>query len=155
MLHSSAGSDLPCHIALLGYGGLLPFAGLATLLWIQPEHASHWTRALYGYGAVILSFVGALHWGVAMSSPMLGRLMRRKAFIWSVVPALIGWPATFTDHSIAGVMLIAGFWMQLYQDHKLAGSGGLPEWYLPLRWQLSVVATCCLAAAILHSAVFA
>ena len=58
---------LPRHVAWLGYGGLLPFVGLAALAGFDPHHLLAWSDALVGYGAVILSFIGALHWGVAMS----------------------------------------------------------------------------------------
>jgi hypothetical protein len=60
---------LPRHVAWLGYGGLLPFVGLAALAGFDPHHLLAWSDALVGYGAVILSFIGALHWGVAMSAP--------------------------------------------------------------------------------------
>ena len=54
---------LPATVAWLGYGGLLPFVFLATAIFIDPDHAPLWGDALTAYGAIILSFVGALHWG--------------------------------------------------------------------------------------------
>jgi len=49
--------------AWLGYGGLIPFIVLAPASLLDHHHGWTWSDALYGYGAIILSFVGALHWG--------------------------------------------------------------------------------------------
>ncbi len=136
----------PTEVFWLGYGGLLPFIGLAVLLGADAQRAALWSQALVGYAAVILSFVGALHWGFAMSLPGLGPGLRRRALVWSVVPALLAWPATLLPGSVASGILVAGFALHLVQDLRLAGPAGLPAWYLPLRWRLSLVAGLCLLA---------
>lgn len=136
----------PRHVAWLGYGGLLPFVGLAALVWLDPARGATWADALVGYGAVILAFVGALHWGIAMSAPDLDAGRRRRAFVWSVVPALLAWPATVLTGPWASSLLVVGFVLHLLQDHRLADPAGLPAWYLPLRWRLSLVACSCLLA---------
>ena len=59
-------SAIPQRVALLGYGGLLPFIATAFGSVLDGAHAALWLDALHAYGAVILSFVGALHWGFAM-----------------------------------------------------------------------------------------
>ena len=138
--------DLPTHVAWLGYGGLLPFVGLSILTVADPHRAPAWSDALVGYGAVILSFVGALHWGFAMSAARLDTTQRRQAFVWSVVPALMAWPATVLAGSAASLILVLGFALHLAQDRRLAGPAELPTWYLPLRWRLTIVAIVCLLA---------
>lgn len=138
--------DIPALVAWLGYGGLLPFIGLAVLSAVDAPRAPWWSQALVGYGAVILSFVGAVHWGLAMALPHLDPLLRRRAFAWSVVPALIAWPATVLAGPAASGLLVLGFALHLLQDHRLAGPAQLPAWYLPLRWHLTVVASACLLA---------
>jgi hypothetical protein len=133
-------AQIPAHVAWLGYGGLLPFVALAVLHAADGPRAALWAQALVGYGAVILSFVGALHWGVAMSAPGLDAMRRRRAFAWSVVPALLAWPALVLPGAAAAGLLVLGFALHLVADHRLAGPAGLPAWYLPLRWRLSSVA---------------
>ena len=61
----------PRTVAWLGYGGLIPFLSLTTASLLDRHHAAVWSDALYGYAAIILSFVGALHWGLAMGLPGL------------------------------------------------------------------------------------
>lgn len=134
----------PSYVAWLGYGGLLPFIGLAVLIWADAQRAAAWSEGLLGYGVVVLSFVGALHWGVAMSTSGLDPRLRRETFIWSVVPALLAWSATFLVGGAASVILVLGFVLHLVQDRRLAGTAELPAWYLPLRWRLTVVASICL-----------
>ncbi|MDO9599983.1 MAG: DUF3429 domain-containing protein [Azoarcus sp.] len=133
-------------MALLGYGGLLPFVLLAVAVFVDGEIASRGRDALLAYGGVILSFVGALHWGFAMSLAALSPRQRTLCFIWSVVPALLAWPALLVDTTTANVLLIGGFLSTYWQYRRLAVSVGLPGWYLPLRSRLTVVACLCLIA---------
>jgi hypothetical protein len=83
----------PKRVALLGYGGLLPFIGLSIGSVVDHHHALIWVDALHAYGAVILSFVGALHWGFAMLANDLDDAERDARYLWSVIPALLAWPA--------------------------------------------------------------
>ncbi len=134
-------------VALLGYSGLVPFAGLATAVWIDPARATLWYGALTGYGAVILSFVGALHWGFAMTLDDLSAGERDRRFVWSVVPSLLAWAALLVPPVAAALVLIAAFVTHVVEDHRLGRAGRLPPWYLPLRLRLTLIASACLAAA--------
>ncbi len=136
---------LPRSAALLGFGGLLPFVGLALTAFVDRHHGIVWADALVAYGAVILSFVGALHWGFAMALPAMPQALRRNCFVWSVVPALLAWPAVMLEPAFGAPLLVAGFVAHIWQDHRLAGRVVLPDGYLPLRRQLSIVACVCLA----------
>lgn len=136
---------LPRSAAWLGYGGLLPFIGLALVAWVDRHHGLVWADALVAYGAVILSFVGALHWGFAMGLPGMPQALRRNAFVWSVIPPLIAWPAVMLEPRLGAPLLIIGFLAHLWQDHRLSGQVRLPDWYLPLRRQLSSIASVSLA----------
>ncbi len=150
---SDAHTKLPPYVALLGYGGLIPFVGLASLLWLDAQRVTTWSQALISYGAVILSFVGAVYWGVAMSVSTLNESQRQRAFVWSVAPALFAWFATMMVDAVALLILLLGFVAQFVQDHRFANAAGLPAWYLPLRKQLTFVVCCCLLASLLHSAI--
>ncbi len=138
-------SSRPAAIPWLGYGGLLPFAGTALACWLDPSHRSLWTELLLGYGAVILSFVGALHWGFAMVHPATAGRPMNGMYAWSVMPSLLGWLALLVQPAAGATLLIAGFLAHYRQDLRLARVLTLPAWYLPLRLQLTTVACICLA----------
>lgn len=137
---------MPPTVAWLGYGGLLPFLLLATASLLDRNHGALLNQALAAYGAIILSFIGALHWGLAMTLPGLNERQRSAWYAWSVAPALIAWPAMLLSPRMAAPLLIAGFIAHYLQDRRLAGQAMLPGWYLPLRLRLSTVACICLSA---------
>ncbi|HEX5674745.1 MAG TPA: DUF3429 domain-containing protein [Azonexus sp.] len=144
---------LPRTVAWLGYGGLLPFLALTPASLLDHHHGAVWSDALYAYGAIILSFIGALHWGLAMSLPELTERQRSACFAWSVVPALIAWPAVLFSPPLAAPLLVFGFIAHYLQDRRLARQATLPGWYLPLRLRLTSVAVVCLIAGVFASGV--
>ena len=144
---------LPRTVAWLGYGGLLPFLALTPASLLDHHHGAVWSDALYAYGAIILSFIGALHWGLAMSLPELTERQRSACFAWSVVPALIAWPAVLFSPPLAAPLLVVGFIAHYLQDRRLASQATLPGWYLPLRLRLTSVAVVCLVAGVFASGV--
>jgi hypothetical protein len=144
---------LPRTVAWLGYGGLIPFLVLTPASLLDYHYGGLWSDALYAYGAIILSFIGALHWGLAMSLPELSERQRSALFLWSVVPALIAWPAVLFSPPIAAPLLVFGFIAHYLQDRRLARQASLAVWYLPLRLRLTSVAVVCLIAGVFASAV--
>ena len=144
---------LPRTVAWLGYGGLIPFLVLTPASLLDYHYGALWSDALYAYGAIILSFIGALHWGLAMSLPELSERQRSALFLWSVVPALIAWPAVLFSPPIAAPLLVFGFIAHYLQDRRLARQASLAVWYLPLRLRLTSVAVVCLIAGVFASAV--
>ncbi|MFV3402948.1 MULTISPECIES: DUF3429 domain-containing protein [Pseudomonas] len=136
-------STLPAaRFALLGYAGLLPFLGCTALIFFYQDGRAFASLMLISYGAVILSFVGALHWAFAMALEGLAAEERRDRLRWSVVPALIGWVSLLLPAPWAYVTLVLGFVSHLKQDRKLLES--VPGWYPSMRAHLTVVASVCL-----------
>jgi hypothetical protein len=129
---------------------LLPFVGLAAaggVLRARGDAAvdqAAVTQGILAYGAVILSFVGALHWGFAIGIPGLDRTVRDRSFIWSVMPALLAWLCLLLPPFAACLGLIAGFALHYGCDRRLPYLAQLPAWYLPLRLRLTAVACVCL-----------
>jgi hypothetical protein len=132
-----ATSQPPNVVALLGYGGLLPFLVALSAIAMDPVHGVVWLALQQAYGAVILSFVGALHWGIAMTSVQLSDSQRTRAYLWSVVPALLAWPALMVTGLLASGLLVVGFTLHYFQDSRLVTKVELPAWYLPLRGRLT------------------
>lgn len=137
--------SLPNIVAWLGYGGLIPFLVFAGLSLTEPAHQIIYRGALLSYGAVILSFVGAIQWGFAMITPELTDSQRRSGYIWSVVPALMAWFTVFLGPVTSALILIFGFLVQYWRDLALSSQMSLPRWFLPLRLRLTFVACISLA----------
>ena len=136
----------PALVAWLGYGGLLPFIALTAASLLDTPRSGVLQTLLLNYGAVILSFVGALHWGFAMGTLPMSERMRGISFAWSVVPALLAWLALLLDPIAGSALMAAGFASHYVQDWRLARQTSLPAWYLPMRLQLSLVAALSLLA---------
>jgi hypothetical protein len=143
-MNLSSSISPPRYVFLLGYGGLLPFIGLALLILTSLDDRPFWAVALVNYGAVILSFIGALHWGFAMSVQNMSAELRRDRLIWSVIPALIAWLSTLLPVPVGCLLLVIGFVVHLWQDRRLVQVVSLHAWYLPMRLRLTAVACVCL-----------
>ena len=129
---------------LLGLGGLIPFlaAGLGAVS-LDPVQAGRMLAALIAYGAVILAFLGAVHWGFALAPlPSLPQVQRARLLL-GVAPALIGWAALLMTIALpaeaALALLIAGFIATLAAEARAGGQGLVPAGYVWLRWGLSIV----------------
>jgi len=129
----------------LGYLGLLPFV-VPTIFLFFDFHHLYMCHFLIAYGAVILSFVGALQWAFAMLMELTAK-MRRWTFVWSVMPALAAWVALSVLQWLAFIILPIGFGFALLMDQRLARFALVPSWYLSLRYQLTIVAMSCLIVA--------
>lgn len=127
-------------VRALGYGGLVPFAGLAALTWLLPPDLVAWVAlALAGYAALIASFLGGIHWGIAWTQGALGQPVRGVSFGWGVVPSLLAWPGLLMP-AYAGLAWLGAVLVLCYLvDRRLYRHAGLDAW-LTLRWRLSSVA---------------
>ncbi|QID18441.1 DUF3429 domain-containing protein [Nitrogeniibacter mangrovi] len=129
----------------LGLAGVLPFIAMGLLSYIPWKHQVDVHAALVSYGAVILAFVGALHWGLAMR---LEGTVASRAYFWSVIPALIAWVALMFPTLGGALIVIVGLWTHYVQDNLIIGELNAPAWYLPLRRQLTAGATVGIAIAL-------
>ena len=129
----------------LGYAGLAPFVlGALLSLMVREDAHPYVVLGLAAYATAILSFLGGIHWGLAMRAEAI----EPQAYVWGVVPTLVAAIAVlmpaYAGLVIDGVMLIACYLV----DRKVYPRHGLSSW-LTLRFRLTVVATlaCFLAAA--------
>ncbi len=122
---------VPVPAKLLGLGGLIPFVGLAVASWSGiPWLQSEAIGLQMGYGAVILTFLGGVHWGRSLSPDQQINWAR---MIWSVLPSLIAWIALRMYPMTGLSVLIAAFAIAFFVDRQAVRDGFFPEWYLPLR----------------------
>ena len=146
-MDANAAQSLPGWAKPLGYGGLVPFAACALVMLALPDAGTRELagRALLGYGAVILSFLGGVHWGLVLR----GAAPQRAGGLLAagVVPSLVGWVALLLPFEQAAAVLVAGFGLFWLYEHRVLGPAVLPPDYLALRrWlTLGVVASMGLA----------
>ena len=133
------------RVCQLAYAGLLPFVIGAALIWlVRADAHRHVGAALSAYAAVILSFLGGIHWGFGIRSANA----TQAHFGWAVVPSLVAWVAVLMPPNAAlvvhGLMLVVCYLVdrKIYPRHAAAA-------WLTLRFRLTVVASvsCFLAAA--------
>ena len=145
----AAPSTVPIVAKWLGGLGALPFMFLAAVgVAAEPALAEVSRLALAAYGAVILSFLGGIHWGLAIAGlgpdTSVCRTARRLAY--SVVPALVGWGALFVVWPLGLLILAAAFAAMLLFDARASRVGEAPYWYRRLRLPLTVVVVASLIA---------
>jgi hypothetical protein len=140
-------APLPPLARLLGLAGLFPFVAGAVIVFL----AEGWTRnlallALAGYGAVILSFLGGVHWGLALAAP--DPAAERARLIGGVAPSLWAWPSfVLLPPSLACLALAIGLAGLLAAEELALARGWTPRAYQGLRRLLTAVAGACLIAA--------
>lgn len=118
----------------------MPFACLAGAgLLLDGDLEERAIAALAAYGAVILSFLGGIHWGLAISvagtADQKGVSYRRLTI--SVVPSLVAWCALLLPTGATLPVLAAAFAVMLAVDWRLAEKAEAPSWYPKLRWPLT------------------
>ncbi|MCY0093393.1 DUF3429 domain-containing protein [Hoeflea ulvae] len=119
--------------------GAVPFVAMALAAAVSPGFAAAHLggeTAFMGYGAVILSFMGGVRWGAALS-PTTGPGAERM--ILSVAPSLAAWLALLIDRPWSLLLLLAGFVLQGLWDVASARNGSLPAWFGRLRLTISAI----------------
>lgn len=127
--------EAPSRLARqLGYAGVLPFALLACGCWLPAPFGLASQHALLDYAAVILGFLGAVHWGLALHDPKPAP----ERLVGGVLPSLVGWLALSLPPLAAFTVLATGFAAWLLWERRLGKEGRLSPWYLRLRGNLTL-----------------
>jgi len=123
---------------LLGYLGLIPFLCSALLIWIPQFHHIA-VQCLTIYATVILTFIGGVHWGIALQQSQ-NTDNTDSRFIFSVIPSLVAWLAVVFIKPYALIILVLCFIAFRLVEKRLYEQS-IPLWYAQLRDQLTVIAT--------------
>lgn len=136
--------DLPLSARCLGHAGLLPFVLGAALVWLVRDEAHDFaTQAMSAYAAVIVSFLGGIHWGLAFRHAEPPRAL----LVWGVLPSLAAWVAVLMPPG-AGLVVHGAMLAVCYAvNRRVYPAEGVARW-LTLRFRLGAVAAlCCFLAA--------
>ncbi len=122
----------------LGTLALVPFVLGAGLVWaVRADVHPYVAAALSGYAAVVVAFLGGVHWGFGFVS---GRAPDTPLFVWGVIPALVAWVAVVMQ-PYAGLVLHGATLVACYLvDRRVYPRHGAAAW-LTMRFRLSVVAS--------------
>ncbi len=124
----------------LGYLGLIPFIVSSVLAWI-PELNQIALQSLTIYAAVIITFIGGVHWGQAMQiTTQTNEPYIRNQFIFSIAPSLVAWFAVVFVQPYA-LLIMAGCFVLFWYIEKTIFNKTLHNWYARLRNHLTLVAT--------------
>ena len=136
---------------ILGYSGTIPFISLAVILLLDASSTTLAASALHLYGAIILSFLGGLHWGRIACNPDI-KPSDKWFLIYSVIPSLMGWSSYLLSDIWQGAasVLIAGFIISFVIDIRFIKLGAWQFWMKPLRTNLTLIACFSLTVLLLH-----
>lgn len=97
-------------------------------------------HALLAYGATILSFLGGIHWGLAIS-PSAGTNPSRFAarLFLSITPPSAAWVALLIAGTPGLLLLAVAITAVLFADLRATRLNEAPLWYPRLRIPLSCV----------------
>lgn len=90
-----------------------------------------------GYGAVILSFLGAIHWGLEFAG--YGGHHGYKRYAIGVAMPAIAWPTLLMPIEYALISQFAAFTMLYYIDVRATYRGWIPPWYAIYRFVLTFI----------------
>jgi hypothetical protein len=140
---------LPQAAVFLGIAGLVVFValGIASVSTHDERLAFGLLYALIGYAALVLAFVGGIHWGFVLHPSALPSDMpaeeRRDAVRLGlgVLPSVIGWAALLTPAlavpEVGLGVLVIGYLAWLAAEFHMRGRGMVPSGYMRLRYWLS------------------
>ncbi|KAH6616167.1 hypothetical protein B0J18DRAFT_372387 [Chaetomium sp. MPI-SDFR-AT-0129] len=157
-------STVPREAFTLGLAGTLPYlaTSLSTVLlswnlnidWpthstflnsflFSHETAAYWLQLIepiqIGYGAVIISFLGAIHWGLEFGEKApLPERTRLRYTIGTLAPA-VAWPSAFLPLEWALTVQFGAFAALYFVDSQATVRGWAPAWYSTYRFVLTGV----------------
>jgi hypothetical protein len=121
----------------VGYLGLVPFVVALALTSLDRTAAlGAWgPRLALGYGACILTFVGAVHWGFAAAGRWAWSI---GGVLGAIAPSMVATAALLTGGERGLGLLVLGFGLFWLYEHRRRGSD-LPADYLSLRRNLTLL----------------
>ncbi len=137
-------AGIPRPALWIAIAGATPFVvGALGVFANDAELADLARRALVIQGGLVLTFLGAVQWGIAL---VRAEELNWARLGWGAGAAAMAGLAQFMTPAPALILLIVGLWAAFVVDARAVAGGLLPGWYLALRRPLSAVAIVCLAS---------
>jgi hypothetical protein len=138
---------MPLIALPLGLVGLVPLIFLAFgAVGPTEESAVRMVVSLVDYAALVLAFVGGMHWGMSLHPDTQRPSLRMGV---AVLPLIVAWIALvlgqFVAPSVALMLLITGYLATILTEQRAAAGLLFPPRYMAVRWVFSVVAVMMMA----------
>ncbi len=121
---------------IIGLLGLFPFVFSGIAIWFTLDPwKSFIFLALINYCMIILGFLGAVHFGIAI----FYKDTKVNWYIWSVIPSIFAWLSVLCGigYNFLILCFIIAFLIILIIDNLSYKSQRIPLWYLKLRKKLT------------------
>lgn len=92
-----------------------------------------------GYGAVLVSFLGAIHWGLEFAEKSSLKERTKFRYAVGVLAPMAAWPTIFLPLEWALTTQFLAFTGLYFADSRATTRGWAPAWYGPYRWVLTAV----------------
>ena len=143
----TAPSKMPLPVMLLGAAASFPLTTLAGMIvmGITVPGIDN-TFALMVYGAIVLTFMSGVLWGLAMIMPghgapgRWGHSSEWRRYLVSFAPALCAWVGLLLPLKAGALVMAGGFIAMLIYDLHCTRVGEAPSWFPALRWPLVIMA---------------
>ncbi len=148
-IEGGTASRLNTTAEIVSYAGVAPFVLCLLGIALLPDYRARELaqRIAISFGAVVLAFAGAVHWGLALAGRMAWRPVRIGG---AVLPALVGAVAGVLGGQRGLALLVVGFGVFWLYEHRNVGAE-LPAPYMSLRRNLSLVVCTLLAITMMVS----
>ncbi|KAF2178340.1 hypothetical protein K469DRAFT_336403 [Zopfia rhizophila CBS 207.26] len=150
-------TEVPRQAYYIGLAGVLPYlatslstvfcaweinhatAGLGFMMTSKTAEALlHVLEPLQiGYGAMILSFLGAIHWGLEWAG--FGGYQGYKRYSIGVLAPAVAWPTVLMPVEGALITQFCAFVLLYYVDTRATYRGWTPPWYAIYRFVLTFI----------------
>ncbi|KAH8596859.1 hypothetical protein B0O99DRAFT_618799 [Bisporella sp. PMI_857] len=148
--------EVPKESLYIGAAGVLPYAAtsLSTVFLASEIKRAHthssgylfsadtahqlldWVTPIQiGYGAVIISFLGAVHWGLEYAG--YGGYHSYRRYMYGVIAPAVAWPTTFMPVEYALITQFLAFTYLYFADARATVKGWFPPWYSTYRFVLT------------------
>ncbi|HAT7071400.1 TPA: DUF3429 family protein [Legionella pneumophila] len=121
---------------VLTYAGIIPFLLLGIAVVLDSSRLDY-SVALFAYGAVIISFLCGIHWGVFL---FFSQNCSRNLLFQSNAISLLGWLSVLPAMSyLTFTLQILCFLYLLILDLELYRNKVIPLWFFHLRLKATIV----------------
>jgi hypothetical protein len=128
----------PAALQVIGYGALVPLVAMCMVIFFTypSPGADSALRAMIGYGAAALSFIGGIRWGLAVATGGDYLLFRPLGLATLAMP--FAWVVLFMDPRVALAALMAGFQLLLLAE-RVGLPSPMPDWYRALQLPFTIL----------------